>query len=383
MDALQSPAELERRWAELKSRKQSGGSERSLEQLVRLLRVDPEFATVNRATLSRWAKGIGDALRIRRALELLERISASSPAVRIGGLHPAAEGLPLWLLDPDQSRDTRTIWSHVERANSYKIGDKYEINAEMHWFQNGGDALADLADGKVDIAMASREYAKSDRIPKVIRRLCAICELPIGVITQNKVDGLWMLKDVTIGVQAGTAIPQLVSNQLRLWNVVGARPREIRPEENRVELFKTAAVGALVGTPLWLKEAYIELREKGMTPDYQSASPFFGTTELDLFVRVDTVNPAAVRTLLRALTESVAFINEQKDSASFQQTVRALMKPATLKEVAEMLKNYIFCIEKLDIETTIQLWAAEVRRESEKSVRVNRPKTMKENGRQV
>ena len=361
--------------------KSNGGHERSLQQLVALLRLDSDFATVNRATVDRWTRGTGDPVRIRRALDHLERVTAGSPPVRIGALHPAAEGLPFWFLEPAALGTTSSVWAKHDRGEPYKIGDRHHLNAGMRWFATGGAALHALERGEVDIAIASKAYAELRLKVKSVKRLCSICELPLSAITQNELQGAWMLGNVVIGVQAATALRHLVEKHLKAMNVRGAIIREFEPGENPAELFRSGAVGAIVGTPRWLQELYAELQNMMLTPYFQPYAPFFGHTEIDLFLRLDTINPATVRTLLAALKDAITLIDTQKDSMSFQRTVKALMGISTLKEVAGILSAYTFCLDKLDVDTTLQLWTSEIRRRAEDSGSSKRPKSI--GGRQL
>ncbi len=334
--------------------------ERSLEELVRLLRLDSEFATVNRATLSRWITGRGDPRRMTRAVQQLERFVADSPTIRIGALHPLAEGLPLWFLPPTSSSVPGSLRKVFDKLKEYRIGTKHHLHPSMRWFPVGGDALQSLQAGDIDVALASRSLGEETLKNHTIKRLCSLCEMPIGFISQEPISGPWMLEHAPIGVQARTAYRTAVKQSLDRLRITPASIRELRDHEEAITLFRDKhALSIIVGSPVWLEELAAKLQSPRHKFTARPYDPFFGRLEISLFVRLDSVDPAAVRRLLAALLDAIRLVNDHMDSESFQRDVASMMgvRPQRAKEA---LRAYSFSLRALQPETTLQLWNAEL-----------------------
>lgn len=365
--ALMSRGVQSSKWMNLDLKTLKERNNWSFAKMADLLRPYEDFATLQASTVKRWIDGGATSASANRALELLSAVEASIGQDK--GLTVAFPQNNVWMLPIQLAMNT----DHV--ATKSLRGER-PITAKSAQVDVGRNALDDLANGTVDIAVAATVLIEENEAKLHIRRLCSIAQANIVSMELDPPKSSTKRQPV-IGYPDGSALGTILtsSGRNRSARIDWGRMRPIgnpaakdhEAEQSRRE--KTAAdylIKGEIDVLLWWQPAIdhiAALVEQRGHKTTLSSDGRYGSVEVSLAVRRESVNLPGIRWFLAALEQSISYINRPQapQDSSWKNWLRDQYPQIDSDDDLESaLRGCDYRLTNWDVPTLLALWKREV-----------------------
>jgi hypothetical protein len=313
----------------------------SLEEMAGALRVHAGFEQLNRATLSRWMDH--PAPRAALAIRLLK--SQLAPArLRI------AEPQSLSVLP-----SAMLCWKSELRKPYGLLQKRYGLATAEVKTWSGGEAFELLARGRAEIALGSTDLLT--QLGPDCLRVCSLSKVYITGITRMRIESVSDLQGKTFGYLKGSAFGMRLEHLTRTWGVHLPPPRSLETVQHCVRELKTGRIQGMFGSEPSVSQVSRALGRS--LPIFPLRQGLLGSYEMHVAVNLRTVYPAAVRSYLSGIQETIRYTNGRKAVATFHAEIasRYQMNPWDVRNV---LTNIHFSLEEFEPAAVLRLWEREV-----------------------
>jgi ABC-type nitrate/sulfonate/bicarbonate transport system substrate-binding protein len=313
----------------------------SLDKVAENLRPHPGFEKINRATIHRWIKQ--PSHRTELAIDIL---SSKSRPSKIRIAEPTSLlALPSMML----------AWPPEAGKPHGRLKKTYSVDVEEISVPTGGEALAMLEAGNVDVALAAPSLAIN--YPNC-QRVCSLTRAPVLGIARKRVVSIADLKGMRFGCPASSAIPQLLGELNRMLTL-DLQPVEILPPDDScieyVKAFDENRIDCFVAWQPYIQK--ISAVRDNLVP---IKDPLLGYIDIGVMVNIKGANPHAIKAYLECLQEAATYVEDRKKVDSFHSEiadqVRRNKMELSAKDVGSVLENSVFSTGDCDLATLLLLW---------------------------